>query len=336
MVTKVFLTAAVACGLVVAPALAAVFPEVEPNDTKAAANPVVGIVAGDMITGTSTGSSTITPGVGSADYFLLTTGGLPPGIYKHRLVLTTGGTAGHTGTIRGLTQTAGVPNAGTDASAQSSSSATIPPRFNQWYGFGAMEQIYYRVTGTTSTTAPYNATMETTAVTPVDLGSFNVGGPSGNLRIETIGQTTVDTDLWVYDGSFNAIPTYGNDDESIAGGGTGTTLQSLLNNRTYTAGQTYYLALTNFNLANNQGSPPDDDFRTGTVLDFPNAVLNSSTSTTATDLDFLVTDSTGPHSFSALRGGPYDIYWAKFTVIPEPATMGLLALGGLALLRRRR
>lgn len=34
-------------------------------------------------------------------------------------------------------------------------------------------------------------------------------------------------------------------------------------------------------------------------------------------------------------GGPYDAFVAKF-VVPEPATLGLLLLGGLAMLRRRR
>ncbi len=32
----------------------------------------------------------------------------------------------------------------------------------------------------------------------------------------------------------------------------------------------------------------------------------------------------------------YDIYWDNFKVVPEPATLALLGLGGLALLRRRR
>ena len=62
--------------------------------------------------------------------------------------------------IEGMAQTAGVIGT-TDTTVQTS--VTTPSRFNQWYGFGAQEEIYYRVTGSTSTTAPYIATMSTSA-----------------------------------------------------------------------------------------------------------------------------------------------------------------------------
>lgn len=309
----------VLAGIIAVPCAAyAQFNESEPNDSKAQAN-VFALGVG----GTITGNSTSAAGVG-LDYYRISTPAAALGIYRYRMVITSQ-IAGHTGTIRGLNQSGGVIGT-TDTTFQTSSTATTPPRFNQWYGFGKQEEIYYRVTGGTATTADYTATLERQTVTPVDLGSF----AAGSITITTIGQGhTTDTDLWVYDGNLNAIPGYGNDDESIAGGGTGATLQSLLT-RNYTPG-TYYLALSNFQFANNLASPPDDDFLSGAVLDFANAAANSST-TTNLNLAF----SIGGTPFAATKVGPYDIYWGKFTVVPEPASMTALGLGVLALMRRRK
>ena len=312
-------------GLVAAaPALAVNFPEVEPNDAKATATPANCLNPGDTVSGTSTAST----GAG-IDTFLLTTCGQPLGIYRHEMTITSS-IVGHTGTIRGLTQSAGgVINAGTNTAVQTSSSTTTPPRFNAWYGFGKSEQLYYQVTGAAATTAPYTSTLTSTPVSATYLGIFQ----PGNITIQTLGQTTTDTDFWVYDSNLNAIPGYGNDDESIAGGGGGTTLQGLLT-RSYSNGSLYYLALTNFNLANNLASPPDEDFQLGSVLDFPNAVANSST-TTGLNLNFRVTDSAGSTNFVSTKTAPFQIQWFAFSV-PEPSTIALLGLGLLATLKRRR
>ncbi len=324
---------------VTAVSFAAIFNEVEPNDTKAQATPAFGLVNGDQLTGTSTSST----GAG-LDYWLLSTAPAPLGIYRHRLLVTPNNLA-WTASIRGLGQTAaavdtapgipwdgvvGVPNA-TEATVQSISSATNPPRFQQWYGFGKAEQLHWRINGSTATTVPYVVDYVVEPVTPVDIGSFQ----PGVITITTFGQGhSTDTDLWVYDSNFNAIVGYGNDDEApnaISGGpGTGTTLQSWLA-RTYAPG-VYYLALTNFNLANNQPSPSDDDFRTGSILEFPDAVLNSST-TTNLNMAFSINDLGRSIQIPNTKVGAFDINWFKFTVVPEPTSLVLLALG--ALLRRR-
>jgi hypothetical protein len=316
-----FLTGALVVGIASGSVHAVIFNEVEPNDSKAQANLVVGMLPGDIIRGNSTSSS----GAG-LDYFLVSTAADVLGIYRYRLVITTTGTAGHTGTIRGLTQTTGTINAGTDAAVQTSSTTTTPPRFVQWYGFGKMEQIYFRVTGTSTTTADYDATLEKEPVTPVDLGVFQ----PGTITITTVGRTTLDTDLWVYDANLDAIPGYGNDDEPSPG----TTLQSSLT-RTYTPG-VYYLALGRFNLANNQASPPDDRYRSGNVLDFADGVANSASTTTTTPANFAVIDSAGTWEFTGSGFGPYDINWYRFTVVPEPGTMLALGFGLLALTARLR
>lgn len=319
--------AALVAAICVRPVAASVFPESEGNDSKATANLVSGIIAGDSITGASTSSS----GAG-IDTFRVQTGALAPAIYRHRLTLTTGGTAGHTGSIRGLTQSAGVISA-TDTAFQTSSTTTTPARFNQWYGFGGGEEVYYRVTGGTSTTAPYSATLTSDLINPVDLGNIDVGSiTGGSLTLTSVGQTgasQTDTDLVVLDSNFQGIAGYLNDDTFSS-----TSLGSTLS-RLFTPG-VYYVAISNFNLSNGLASPADDDFRSGSVLDFAGAVANTST-TANLNVSFNISGGLGGDVPAALtKVGAYDVAFAKFTVVPEPATLSLLGFGIMALIRRRR
>ncbi len=300
-------------------ALATNTTETEPNDNKAGANPVVGMVSGDTITGNTTGTSTTVAGTTSSDNFRIKTAPAVLGIYRHNLSITTAGTAGHAGTIRGLNQTAAVAGVWdgvtvgtigtTDTAFQTSSTATTPARSNVWYGFGKEEEVYYRVTGGATTTVDFVSTLTSTPVAPI-------AGPSGiiegSVAISTIGQTTVDTDMWLYDSNFNPIVGGGNDDESTNGGGTGTTLQSRLV-CSLTPG-TYYLAISRFGIANNLAAN-DDDFRTGSVLDFPNAVACSSSTTTAADLDVSIGGNVVTILGAALTG--YDVQFVQFTVLPN-------------------
>ncbi len=306
--------------------LAVDYPEVEPNNSKGAATiPAAPLVAGDALTGNTTGSSTTVEGPTSADYFLVETAAAPLGIYQHRLVIFTFGAEGHTGTIRALNQLGapadtipGIPwdgglgSAGnTDAVGQTSTPATFPPRYVQWYGFGKGEQIYYRVHGTGTTVDDYFASLETLPIDPVDIGSFQAGLITINLGDQ--GHTT-DTEVWVYDAGFDAIAGYGNDDSSTTlGGAPASTSRSWLA-RNYSAG-VYYIAVTNFALTNDQPSPSDDNFRTGAMADFPNAVWNSSTAINV-DLTFTIEDVAGPIQVPNTKFSQYDINWFKFTVLP--------------------
>lgn len=316
------------------------FPEGEPNDSKATANIINCMAAGDTITGNSTSATTV-----GLDYFDVRACALPQGIYRHRLVLTSAIT-GHTATIRALTQTAsppdtlpGIPWDGV-VGAPTATETSIQTHFvsgtsriNQWYGFGKGERFHYRVTGAAATTADYVATMETVPVAPTPIGSF----APGLITINTFGQGhSSDTDLWVYNSNLDAIPGYGNDDESLLAGspGGGATLQSWLA-RNYAPG-TYYMALSNFHLSNNMPSPSDDDFRTGTLMEFSNHIVNSSP-TTGLNMAFTIADSAGTSiAVPNTKVGQFDVNWFSFIVTPEPATLGLLGVGALALIRRRR
>jgi len=316
---------ALACAMV-SSALATDFQEVEPNNTKVQATFVAGMTGGDTLRGTS--MSALGAGL---DYFRIRTAALAsgPGIYRHRLVLTSP-ISGHVGTIRGLNQADGVIGS-SDFTVQSSTSGTLPPFFNQWYGFGAPAEIYYRVVGTADTTQPYTATLETEAASVGSLGEFNVGPLT--ITTANLGHLT-DTDMWVYDSEFNAIAGFGNDNAPLVPGQSGIVLQSSLT-RSFSAG-VYYLALSDANFANDRASPEDDENRDGVVLDFPGSAANSGIAA-GLNLSFAI----GPAgetlmTFAAVKAGPYDINWYRFEVVPSPGAAALLALGGALALRRRR
>jgi hypothetical protein len=212
---------------------------------------------------------------------------------------------------------------------------TTPPRYNQWYSFGgATGTLYYRVAGVTATTADYTSTFSQEPVTATNIGSFQ----PGLINFNSNGQGhTTDTEFWVYDAAFNPIVGYGNDDSSNAlNGAPGTTsLQSFLT-RNFLPG-TYYLAVSQANMALNLTSPSDDNFRTGNIMDFPGILASAGTSTNA-NMTFAVTDSSGGPAVVVqnTKIAQFDANFFVFTVVPEPATAGLFALAAPMILRRRR
>jgi len=268
--------------------------ETEPNDSKLNAT-AAEISSGQGVYGFSTGSSTTVAGDGSADYYTIRTAAAPLGIYRHRMIITTSGTAGHTGTLRGLTQTTGNINPGTDATLQTSSTTSTPPRFNQWYGFGKRERMYYRVTGGTSTLDEYISTLETTPVTPLQLSTTLT---PGSITISRSDATT-SFDLLIFDSQLNPVG-----DFLIEGTAALT--------RTFTPG-TYYMAVSNTNTADLRPSPADATARSSAVLELDPAVANSSTLLVA-GLAMTFTDSVGPTAIATPKEGPFDVAWVSFTV----------------------
>ena len=300
---KAVLTAA--CLGLVGPSVFAVdFPETEPNDTKATPN-VRTLAPGDTISGITTGTSTTLTGLTSADYFDVTTSAAPSaGIWRYRLAITST-IAGHTGSIRGLTQAAGVINATSDGTAQSTSTLSSPIRFNQWYANQGTSRITYRVTGVAATTAAYAATLTRDPVTPVIIPDTVSAGP---VTISTLGLTTVDSDVWLYDANFNAIANFGNDDAPTPD----TSLQSSLTRNL--APGVYTLAISTSGMRNNLASPTEDRWRSDGVLDFPNALTSSNVSAAATDLDFSITHGGGTIPVTASRAEFYGVLFYQFTV----------------------
>jgi hypothetical protein len=294
-------------GLAGAAAAQTTFPEAEPNGTRALSTFVNGLAANDSITGASTGTSTTSGStlLSTLDMYRVKTGALPLGIYRHTLTITSAPT-GHTGTIRGLTQTGGVIGT-TDVAWQTSSTLTTPPRSNTWYGFGKQEELYYSVTGTGSTTAAYACTLSTQPVTPLVVpGSFL----PGNVTVTTFAQGhTTDTEIYVYDGNLSPVP-LGHNDDLLGGTASSSTVTISL------AAGTYYVAISNYNTANNQSDQnPTEEWKDGPVLDFPNVVANGNL-TTAVNVAFSVSDTLTTAPLAATKVNAFDIVWARFVVSP--------------------
>ena len=293
-------------------AMAVPNPEIEPNENKAAATLAdsggPGMSAGDTITGSSTGTTTSTAGPGSADFFLVKVAPAVLGIYRHQLVLTTTGAAGHLGQFRGLTQNAsGQAVDGTSTIVQSTSTSTTPARFNQWYGFGKQEFLFYRVSGDATTTAAYAATLRTVPVTPVVIaaplvtGAITLTTPAANLAANTA--------IWVYDSNLDPIPGFSNDDPAAPS----TSLIASLT-RVFPPGR-YYAAYSTRFLSNNLTTPADERFRTVTLMDFPGSLVSSASAfiDAANNFPITITHSGGTVGVTGTRAG-YEVVWVRFDV----------------------
>lgn len=287
------------------------YAEFEPNSSKIEATNVHCIHSSDWITGTTTGAST-TPGStanDTVDMFRISTCALPLGIYRHQMFITST-TPGHTAILCGRNQVDGVVGP-LEVPVQSSSPGTTPVRFNQWYGFGRSEEMYYRIEGTPTTTAPYNVVLSSSIVTPLNFPAYVT---EGSVTFSTVGSGhNSNTDLWVYDSAFEPLFTFGNDDSPI-----GRTYQSTLT-RTISAG-TYYLAIASHNLASDQASPADDGNRNGNVFDFPGSVACSSMAT-GVDLTFSIADFQHTTPMVLAATSPYEVKWVRFVVIPHAYSM---------------
>ncbi|MBL0870094.1 MAG: hypothetical protein IBJ18_05890 [Phycisphaerales bacterium] len=277
--------------------------EVEPNNTKATAQ-VITLSSGQAICGDSINAT-----AAEFDYFKVAGTAPAAGQIILNRIQYTSSTPTHVVTIRGLSQATTGINAGTDVTALTATGATTtPPRFIQWYTLGNdtspdARQVFVRVSGATTSTTRYRLDYSSSVVTPVESG---VSIPAGDVTVTTVGSTTTDTDFWVYDQNLNPVAGFGEDDESdVIAQGTVT--------KPLTAG-TYYVAISNFNLQNNQPSPAEDGFRIGNVQDFPGVVLNTSTTATS-DLTLLIGPGGGTLTpVVTAKSSAFDVKFVKFTV----------------------
>jgi hypothetical protein len=280
------------------------FPEVEPNGQKFEATPVAGMVAGDTITGSSTGSSTMAGNalLNTADTFRVQTAAAPLAIYRHTLAVTTSGPSGYTGRLLGLMQLNGVILP-TETTFQFSSNG---PALNEstWYGFGKQEQMYYRVIGTAATTSAYTATLTTSTIAPLAIGGTFAPGP---VTVTTVGQGhNSDTEIYVYDSTLTPVPLGHND--GLSGFGTVSSVTLTL------APGTYYAAVSSYNTANDQSDlNPTEVNDDETVLDFPDVIANN-LGLTPYNVSFAVTDGTTTAHVPVLQSQAFEIVWATFIV----------------------
>ncbi len=288
------LTATDVCGNSVTntvPVFAVTTTETEPNDTKATAN-LRTLGAGNSISGSTTGSTD------TNDYFRLI---LPqgPGISRWQLALVSGNQQLR---LRGLDQTSGVPQPASDASFQSGSAS----RPLVWYTSGTdTPQLYVSVVAAPgSIVIPYVLQLTRTDVTP---DVFPVVIRPGSVTFTTAGVAgNADTEFWLYDSQFNAIEGAGND--AVPGN---SVIEQLT--RSLVAGD-YYLAHARFNLSSNIPNPPDDNFRSDDLLEFPGVIA-----CTNTDPAPILTFRAGPAAgtlttFSPTVAGAFGISWTKVTV----------------------
>ncbi|QQS08073.1 MAG: hypothetical protein IPK69_08655 [Phycisphaerales bacterium] len=299
MLNRTYVTAASAAMALAMAAYAVNTPEVEPNDDKATAT-LVTMAAGDTFSGNSISGTTT-----GIDNFLVR---IPADgvLTRYQLDLSTVGAVGHTMTIRGLSQSGGVIGT-TDSTVQTATTITADSsRRAVFYGTGASgnRDIYVRVTGTATTTGDYSVVLSSSAVTETAAGGSGTVA-AGNITIGEGTGSTADHDWFVYDSSLGVITGYDNDDPD-----SGRTLS-------YAAG-TYHFAWGNWNTCNNQNST-GGTYLSGLVLDFPNVVANSST-TSISNINMGITSGVGnvqvPMTRTTTTGvsGQFDINWVALTV----------------------
>lgn len=278
-------------------------PEVEPNETKpTATTPVVCFAPGDLLVGTTTGSSAL-PGPASIDVWRIQVCPQGPGLHENRFLLHSG-IAGHASDLRGLAQVAGAPVAGSDVAFQSTS--VVPGgTANLWYGIGQSEELYLSVRGTPLTTATYSAGLSSTPVTPIPIAGTFRPGP---ITVTTVGLSAADTELTLLDANFAPVLSGHNDDEGPGGAsGQSRLVRNLLPGR-------YYLALSDANTATHLGDAnPDEDALSSPVLDFPDWIANASAAS-GLALAFTISDGLVVTPLTAMKAAPFQVLFFSFDV----------------------
>lgn len=307
--------------VVAASSFAVTWTETEPNDTWLTPNTFSGVAAGDNITGVTTGSSLTLAGIGSADHFRINTAATALGVWRNRLTIDA---PGHTGALVGRTTT----SATSSTAIQSSSTLTTPARMNQWYSFGGVSTVDYKVTGVSTTTAGYSAVMTQDAVSVTSLGSVLAGLHS----FGTLAAGTSDTEIFLLDINGNILQ---QNDDTAATGYDSKMQYNLV------AGQTYYIGVGRFNTAGNLqtvlGAGNNDELGTYSSGSFftGGGMLASGSNTAGNYLLDMDGVQVGSGTFVS-NTDAYRVDFYSVQAVPEPTSMAALGLGALAMLRRRK
>lgn len=322
MKTTTALSAMMVLGLA-GSAMAAAFPETESNNTKATANLVGPMTAGDTITGTTNNFST------DPDYFRVRTTNIAgAGLPKiTRNTLTSSVLSGMN--VRGVNR--GFVAGDVDLTGSIRSSLV-------WYTIGDQSDLSIRasrVSGSGSTN--YTLTLAQAAITPRDIGSINAIGGSAAITLSSGHTLAVNTDIVIYDASFNLIGANDNgavnDNRATWTGNlpVGRYYVGIANVVTQLAHSTSYNATAGspFFSAGGIGNAPQqlDANNSGSL--YRNDALSRSASEQALRLNGDV--------FTATNGiGAGEIAFYSFEVVPTPSAAAILGLGGLVASRRRR
>lgn len=315
------------------------FPETEGNNTRVAAN-VLTLSSGDTISGTVSSST-------DPDYFrVLAPVNAVKTIYLHSLAITSGG-SGNSFTTRGLAvQSSGASYATTAGSDNQMLSGRITGDVIKWYEFGNGGGIDIRAGRTTTGSAAYSLTH---SVTTVSVPSVAVLPGSFNIQTKYSG----DGEIFLYDSSFNLIAQ--NDNRFAPGIGAAaystSGLSAEIQNFSLVAGQTYYVAIGHGNTATSVtgsadvNSPFYDNIDVSSVnlrpsvLDVAGTLHrpgNAATSTAAGNADYSLWLNGQLAIAQAGTIAGQEVGWYAINVIPTPGAASVLALGALAMVRRRR
>ena len=337
----------------VVPSIAyAQYVETESNNDKTTANVLnLGTATSATISGTSANNS-----FAEYDYFRINTNYTTAGIYRNQLQLNNNGTQ-NIGRIRGLSQSAGVINAGTSTPFQTSpsNSTPMPYGFNQYYSFGGAgktQSVYYEVNGVGNATGgAYTTTFTSTLVTPTNIGSIGQGDITFSA-LANIGSSGVatNTSIVVLDSNYNVyydnVPSsatfgYAASNDSASAG--------FALKRRFDPG-TYYIAVGIGVLATNQAAAPDEvaASKNNQVLDFGNVIATNSSFYNGNNgntrpSDFTIANSYGNTVYTSsgqVIPSLDAVNFYRFTVFPtpEPSSFALAAVSLLttaAFLRRR-
>lgn len=304
--------------------------EVEPNQTRATATPAT-LANGGAITGTCRGfAETDQLGADSTrDLWRITLTANPLLIQRHALQVTTSGTQGHTGVVVGVQANGGVVDPASMYSLQSTSISTVPARFCAVYTLGnAAPSFLYRITGSSSSSSPYTVTVTSTTVVPTEL-TFPCQLVDGPVKITTVGRTSLNTKLFLFNGDTLApIDGAVNDDTPLTA--TTSSPQSTLT-RTLAPGR-YLLAVANGGTVDDRPPPVDDQLATQAIFpltESPGLLVNGSSTATG-NFSFTLTDMFGSHDVTGAKPGAFGVAFFRFTVESRCGRADLGSQGAVA------